>query len=34
MSMWIKYRNLDYSDNSGIRYDNFNEVAVGALINF
>jgi hypothetical protein len=34
MSMWIKYRNLDYSDNSGIQYDNFNEVAVGALINF
>lgn len=36
MSMWIKYRHLDYEDNNteGTRYDNFQYVGVGALINY
>ncbi len=36
MSIWIKYRHLDYSDNNteGIAYDNFQYVGMGALINF
>jgi hypothetical protein len=34
MSMWVKYRNLSYDDNSGQQYDNFQYVGAGALINF
>ncbi|MCV0369332.1 MULTISPECIES: porin [Filomicrobium] len=34
MSMWIKYRNLEYDDNSGVSYDDFHYVGAGALINF
>ena len=36
MSIWLKYRHLDYSDNNteGIAYDNFQYVGMGALINF
>jgi len=34
MSMWIKYRHLQYDDNSGISYEDFNQVSGGALINF
>ena len=36
MSIWIKYRHLDYSDNNtqGIAYDNFQYVGMGALINY
>jgi hypothetical protein len=36
MSIWVKYRHLDYDDNnlSGIAYDNFDYVGMGALINF
>ncbi len=36
MSIWLKYRHLDYDDNNtaGQRYDNFQYVGMGALINF
>ncbi|MBS0240453.1 MAG: porin [Proteobacteria bacterium] len=34
MSMWVKYRHLDYDDNTGIQYDSFQYVGVGALINY
>ncbi|WP_045836301.1 porin [Hyphomicrobium sp. 99] len=34
MSVWLKYRNLSYDDNSGNSYDNFNEFTFGALINY
>lgn len=34
MSLWVKYRHLDYDDNSGVQYDNFQYVGVGALINY
>ncbi len=36
MSIWIKYRHLDYSDNNteDIGYKDFQYVGVGALINF
>ena len=37
MSIWLKYRHLDYSDTqhpNGIAYDNFQYVGMGALINF
>ncbi|MGO4683637.1 porin [Hyphomicrobium sp. 2TAF46] len=36
MSVWVKYRHLDYSDNNivGTKYDNFQYVGVGALINY
>jgi hypothetical protein len=36
MSIWVKYRHLDYSDNntSDIGYENFQYVGMGALINF
>ncbi|MBS0269408.1 MAG: porin [Proteobacteria bacterium] len=36
MSVWVKYRHLDYSDNNivGTQYDSFQYVGVGALINY
>lgn len=34
MSLWVKYRNLEYDDNSGVSYDDFHYVGAGALINF
>jgi len=34
MSMWVKYRHLDYDDNSGRTFDSFQYVGVGALINY
>ncbi|WP_409559819.1 porin [Hyphomicrobium sp. B1] len=36
MSIWVKYRHLDYDDNNtqGLAYDNFDYVGMGALINF
>jgi hypothetical protein len=34
MSVWIKYRNLSFSDNTATQYEDFNYVGVGALINF
>lgn len=34
MSVWVKYRNLNYDDNSGFAYDDFQYVGVGGLINF
>ncbi len=34
MSVWIKYRNLQFDDNSGFNYENFNQLSGGALINF
>ncbi|WP_409559820.1 porin [Hyphomicrobium sp. MC8b] len=36
MSIWVKYRHLDYSDNNdlGIGYKDFQYVGMGALINF
>ncbi|CAA2139840.1 porin [Hyphomicrobium sp. ghe19] len=34
MSMWIKYRHLEYDDNSDIRFDDFQYVSFGALINY
>ncbi|MFA5958770.1 MAG: porin, partial [Hyphomicrobium sp.] len=36
MSIWLKYRHLDYDDNNtvGVAYDNFDYVGMGALINF
>jgi hypothetical protein len=36
MSIWVKYRHLDYDDNNteGIGYKDFQYVGMGALINF
>ena len=34
MSLWLKYRNIEASDNTGVNYEDFNEVTFGALINF
>jgi len=34
MSMWLSYRNIEYSDNSGLDYEDFQYVKFGALINF
>ncbi|CFX40227.1 conserved exported protein of unknown function [Candidatus Filomicrobium marinum] len=34
MSVWVKYRNLEYDDNSGVGYDDFHYVGAGALISF
>jgi hypothetical protein len=36
MSIWIKYRHLDYDDNNteDIRYNSFDYVGMGALINY
>jgi hypothetical protein len=34
MSIWVKYRNLSFDDNSGLNYDDFQYVGTGALINF
>jgi hypothetical protein len=34
MSVWLKYRNLSYDDNSGEAYDDFQYVGFGGLINF
>jgi len=34
MSVWLKYRHLDYDDNSGIRYDDFQYFSFGGLINY
>jgi hypothetical protein len=34
MSVWLKYRNLDFEDNSGVQYQDADYFGVGALINF
>jgi hypothetical protein len=35
MSLWVSYRNLEYSDNSGNGgYEDFQYIKAGALINF
>jgi predicted porin len=34
MSVWLKYRNLSFDDNSGLQYEDFDYVGMGALINF
>lgn len=36
MSIWVKYRHLNYDDNNkvGVAYDDFDYVGMGALINF
>ncbi len=34
MSIWVKYRHLDYNDNSGTQYEDFQYVGMGALINY
>ncbi len=36
MSIWVKYRHLDYDNNNsvGTRYDDFQYVGMGALINY
>ena len=34
MSVWIKYRNQSYEDLSGDKFDDFNYVGLGAIINF
>lgn len=34
MSLWVKYRHLEYDDNSGLAYKEFDYVGAGALISF
>ena len=34
MSLWVKYRHLEFEDNSGVSYEDFHYVGAGALINF
>jgi hypothetical protein len=34
MSTWIKYRNSDYEDNSGLAYEKFKYVGMGGIVNF
>jgi hypothetical protein len=34
MSLWLKYRNYEFEDNTGNDYEDMNEVTFGALINF
>lgn len=34
MSVWLKYRNMSYDDNSGASYEDFDYVGLGAIINF
>jgi hypothetical protein len=34
MSVWVKYRNLSFEDNSSLSYEDFDYVGVGGLINF
>lgn len=34
MSTWLKYRNSDYEDNSGLSYEKFQYVGMGGLVNF
>lgn len=34
MSLWLKYRNYEFDDNTGNSYEDMNEVTFGALINF
>jgi predicted porin len=34
MSVWLKYRNLDFDDSTTTNYKEFNEFAIGGLINF
>lgn len=34
MSLWLSYRNIEYSDNSGGSYEDFQYIKAGALINF
>lgn len=34
MSMWVKYRNSNYEDNSGQEYERFQYVGVGGIVNF
>lgn len=34
MSLWLKYRNYEFDDNTGTAYEDMNEVTFGALINF
>ena len=34
MSVWVSYRNIEYSDSSTVDFDDFQYVKAGALINF
>jgi predicted porin len=34
MSLWVSYRNIEYSDSSTVDFDDFQYVKAGALINF
>jgi predicted porin len=34
MSLWLSYRDIEYSDNSGGQYEDFQYIKAGALINF
>jgi hypothetical protein len=34
MSLWLSYRNIEYSDNSATNYEDFQYIKAGALINF
>ena len=34
MSVWLKYRHLEYDDNSGIQFDDFQYFSFGGLINY
>lgn len=34
MSVWISYRHLEYENNTGVQYEDFDYVKAGALINF
>ena len=34
MSVWLKYRNLSYDDSTTVKYDGFQELTFGGLINF
>ncbi len=34
MSVWVKYRNMSYEDNTAVQFEDFQYVGVGAIINF
>jgi hypothetical protein len=34
MSVWLKYRNLSFDDNTAVTYQDFDYVGLGAIINF
>jgi len=34
MTVWLKYRNLDFDDNTNVKYEDFDQLSIGGLINF